>query len=407
MRMTSSTTAAGAARWCALAALLTVMPAGIACDKVPLTAPSDSTITLYADTTSLALNGTATITAMVIESAGTAVQNGTVVTFLTTLGTLDPAEARTQNGKATVTLHAGTKSGTASISATSGGNTTESALSIAVGASAASTVTLAASPSSLPANGGAVQLTAAVYDAGGNRLPGVTVTFTSDAGSVSPTSAATNSNGEATSTLTTTQDATVTATVVGADSTTLTAEAAIVVRAAPTVSITVGTTSPVEDSAVSFTFTVTPSANAAVRSATVSFGDGSAQSLNTNGTTSVSHVYTSSGTYTVIATATDAAGETTTATASVVIADAAPLNVTLSASGLTKNAVTTLTASVTSTTTPSIEGYTWSFGDGATRTTSGSPTTHIYTAAGTYTVTVRVVTVDGRSGSAEIEIIVS
>ena len=87
---------------------------------MPLTAPTGSTVTLFTNTTILPVNGTAEITATVLEAAGTFVQNGTVVTFTTTLGTLDPAEARTKNGKATVRLLAGTRSGRATVRAFSG-----------------------------------------------------------------------------------------------------------------------------------------------------------------------------------------------------------------------------------------------------------------------------------------------
>jgi hypothetical protein len=41
------------------------------CNSVPLTAPTNATITLYANTTIVPLNGTAQITATVIQSGGT------------------------------------------------------------------------------------------------------------------------------------------------------------------------------------------------------------------------------------------------------------------------------------------------------------------------------------------------
>ena len=78
-----------------------------ACDKVPLTAPSGTTIRLYTNTQVLPLNGTAQITASVLESGGWPVQNGTVVTFTTSLGSVTPAEATTTDGKVTVIFNAG------------------------------------------------------------------------------------------------------------------------------------------------------------------------------------------------------------------------------------------------------------------------------------------------------------
>ena len=90
---------------------LLVLVASAACDKVPLTAPTGATVTLFSNTTIVPVNGSAEITATVIEAGGTGVQNGTVVSFTTTIGTIDPTEARTQNGKATVRLNAGGRSG--------------------------------------------------------------------------------------------------------------------------------------------------------------------------------------------------------------------------------------------------------------------------------------------------------
>src|SRR5687768_4589195 len=96
--------------------LLTLM-ASAACDKVPLTAPTGSTVTLFSNTTIVPVNGTAEITATVIENGGTLVQNGTLVTFTTTIGLLDPNEARTRDGKVTVRLNAGNRSGRAVVRA--------------------------------------------------------------------------------------------------------------------------------------------------------------------------------------------------------------------------------------------------------------------------------------------------
>src|SRR5687768_5114465 len=78
-----------------------------ACDKVPLLAPTGSVITLLPVTTSVSLNSEVTIIATVIENgqavggtggavaarpgAGTPVQNGTLVSFTTTIGRIEPA----------------------------------------------------------------------------------------------------------------------------------------------------------------------------------------------------------------------------------------------------------------------------------------------------------------------------
>jgi len=308
-----------------------VVAAGAACDKVPLTAPTASLIVLFANTTSVPINGVAEVTATVTESAGTPVQNGTVVTFFTSLGTIDPPEARTQGGKATVRLRAGASSGVATVRASSGGNTTiDPQLTIAVGAAAAARIELFAEPATLPSGGGTVQLRAVAYDSGGNRLPSVQVSFSTTAGTLTVQAATTDAGGEARSALTTNVETTVTATVSAASDKNVTASVKVGLRNAPTVTIAVGTAAPTARQPVSFTFTVAAGASgSAVRTAVATFGDGDSQVLGTSGATPASHTYNAAGTYTVTATATDAAGETTVATASVTVTAALPSRVEL------------------------------------------------------------------------------
>lgn len=93
------------------------------CSRVPLTAPTKSTISLYASGSAMPVDGSVNVTANIIEEAGTPVHNGTLVTFTTTLGHLEPASAGTVNGQATVKLVADGVAGTATVSAFSGGAT--------------------------------------------------------------------------------------------------------------------------------------------------------------------------------------------------------------------------------------------------------------------------------------------
>src|SRR6059036_29000 len=78
-----------------------------ACNKVPLLAPTGSSITLTASATVLPVNGTTQLIAQVLESAGTPPQDGTLVTFTTTLGTVQPPQAETSGGRVIVTFNAG------------------------------------------------------------------------------------------------------------------------------------------------------------------------------------------------------------------------------------------------------------------------------------------------------------
>jgi len=374
-----------------------------ACDKMPLVAPTGTTITLFASSTTLGLNASIEIAANVIESAGTPVQNGTVVTFTTTLGTIEPAEARTNNGKASVRLVAGTRSGTAEVSAFSGGASTKEALKFSVGAAAAANVVLLANPSALPASGGVVQLTAIVNDSSGNRLAGVPVSFTTDAGGIAPASVVSDGNGEARSALTTTAKSKVTASIVGGTGAggVLTASLDIPVRVGPTVTISTPTANLVPGVAATFAVSVT-AGGAAVRTATIDFGDGGSQAVSTAGTSTVVHSYRSSGTFLLTAVATDTAGETTTATASVSV-QAVTVNVTLSFAPATvkKDVPVDFTATVTTNPTGvALSRYQWFIDGTLIATTSGNALSHIFTVAGTHEVRVRVEATSGASGEA-------
>ncbi len=137
----------------AAAVLLTLTTTLSACNKVPLIAPSGSSLTVFSTTTVLPVNGSAEIVAVILEGgqgsgtgagggntagAGTPVHDGTTVMFTTTLGRLDPAEAQTSGGRATVKLLGDGRSGTATITAFSGA--ARNTVDILIGAAAAARV---------------------------------------------------------------------------------------------------------------------------------------------------------------------------------------------------------------------------------------------------------------------------
>jgi hypothetical protein len=272
-----------------------------ACDKAPLVAPTESTLTLSVTSIFVPTGGTTEVSAYVVESAGTPVQNGTTVLFTTNLGRFDPAEAQTRNGVAVTTFIAGDASGLASIRAFSGsasaggsGDNATDAVEITVGSAAVETVLLAANPGSVPSEGGTVDLLATVTATNGRSLPGILVTFTSSEGTLANPTVVTDASGQARTTLTTTRTATVTATAGAKTSSTVT-----VTRRDPpsvataTISATPGTPTPGVGQTVSFTanLNVTPP-DAAIQATRYqwNFGDGS--SVTTNGNTT-SHAYTS------------------------------------------------------------------------------------------------------------------
>ena len=311
----------------ALAACVGIVASG--CDKLPLLAPQLSTISLTSNSTIVQANGTAEIRATVLESAGTPVQNGTTVSFTTTLGTVNPPDARTVNGVATTQFVGNGQSGEAEIRAASGGakpaDTANPSLKLKVGGAAAGRLAVSATPSRLPAAGGSSTITATVSDTSGNPLASVPVTFSTTNGTLS--------NPVATYWFQRTgighfeHDQ-------GCDrdrcgrrerdrcdhpgdcqrcgGSRANAGLRDNVAADPTVGQTV-------------TFTLNVGAGSATadpfRSIVINFGDGSSQDLGgVSGTVTVAHVYDASDTYTVTATGTTASGDSQTATTVIFVA---------------------------------------------------------------------------------------
>ena len=100
--------------------VLLTIAATAACGWDPLVAPVASTISVSATATTVAPGGSTDVFAVVIEEAGTPVHNGTVVRFSTTLGRVEPEQATTRDGIARATFTAGSTTGTAKVTASSG-----------------------------------------------------------------------------------------------------------------------------------------------------------------------------------------------------------------------------------------------------------------------------------------------
>ena len=122
-------------------------------------------------------------------------------------------------------------------------------------------------------------------------------------------------------------------------------------------------------------------------------------SVQLSGTTqNVSHTYQSQGAFTVTATGTTASGVTKRATTSITVAPAAPLNFTLAASPnpTTVGNPTNFAVTFEGTAPTNVSRYDWNFGDGATTTTPGRTTNHVYQSIGTKLARVTVRTTDGK-----------
>jgi hypothetical protein len=400
------------------------MPLFSACDKVPLLAPTGSVITLFAAANTVPLNGDVEIVANVIENgstssttpttpgtgtpgtgttgtttttsagAGTPVQNGTLVSFTTTIGRIEPSEARTSNGQVRVRFFSGGQSGTATITAFSGGASGKLE-NLKVGTAAVERVIVSASPQTLAPGGGSSTITARVEDTSGAGLAGVPVTFTTDNGSLNPPTVTTDANGVATTVLNTPRAAKVTANVAGK-----TADVSVGLNPRTGISITAPTTQVAAGLPATFTVNVGTTAN--ISNVTVDFGDGTQQSLGAiSGSTTISHVYNESGTFTVRATATDASGFNEQVSTSVTILPAQPPSVTITGPQSARTGETVLFTATVSGATSTILRYEWDFGaDSNPRTvvTTSNRQSTTYAAAGTKVVNVHVVQAVGPAG---------
>ena len=412
-------------------ATLSVLAAG--CEKVPLLAPSGSTITLTATATALPLNGTTQIVAQVVEPSGTAPHSGTQVTFTTTLGSVQPANVETDtNGQAIAIFRAGTSNGTATITAISGGVSASgnAAVKIAIGTAAVGSVRLGANPTILPPTGGTTSLVAQVFDINGNALVNAPVFFTTSAGTIDQFVVNTDQSGIATARLTTANQATVTASV-GAQggsttpgtgtggggggtgttpaaptSTQSTATITVLIGGAPQVVITPPTTPPGAGLPAAYTFAVTAATTngCLVRDLTVNWGDGQVQDLGAvTGSAVVQHAYAIAGSYTIKATVTDSCGFTQTVSSGVSVIVTANPTIIITPSVPTGSKTATFTIQVTPPTGVGIVDALINFGDGVTSDLGGVTGTitvqHTYpnVANQTYTVTVTVTDTLGRT----------
>ena len=389
-----------------LLALMSVLAWGAlassACEKVPLMAPTGTVITLVASTNVLPINGSTDLTAVLIEngttgsdsttttSAGTPVHNGTLVSFTTSLGRIEPAEARTANGKVTVKLLADGRSGVATVTAFSG--SASEVLEVVIGAAATETVTISASPASVPANGGTAVISAQVTDASGNPLVGVPVSFTTSGGTLTPSSAVTDQNGQAAVTLTTTTRATVVASAGGR-----TAQTTVDLRSRSSISLTSPGSSIFVGAPASFT--VNPGTAVAFSDVTIDFGDGQARSLGAiSSSTPVIHFYESSGVFPVTVLGIDVDGGVAPASGSVAVVTW-PFSASSSPTSGPMTTIFAFSVSGLPTTVP-IDHIHWNFGDETETDTASTSTTHSYASGGIKTVTVTVFPLYGDPRSA-------
>jgi adhesin/invasin len=392
----------------AVLTLAAVVALASACDKVPLLAPAGTVITIFPANTTVPLNGEIEIIATVIENgtvstttpgtgtggtggtttttkaAGTPVQNGTLVSFTTTIGRIEPREARTNNGEVHVRFIADGGSGTAKITAYSGGavGTIDNLL---VGSAAADHLIVSVNPQTVPSTGGTATVQARVENTAGTGISGIPVTFSTTNGTLTPTTATTDSNGVATTSITTSREATVTATA-GTKSGTGTVRIGerSNLTITPPDAATVGTQAA---------FTIAASTTAPITDAVINWGDGSTEQIGlVNGSITRRHTYSASGNYPVTVSGRTPTGETETASATVSVGG---LQATMTASPNPAGLNVPVNFAVGNVTGAQVREYRWDFGDGSTQTTPGPETQHSYNRTATYTARVQVIGVSG------------
>ncbi len=374
----------------ALVAGVAIFAAG--CEKAQLLAPTQSTLSVSANAIVIPSSGSTQVQAMVLEQAGTPVQNGTTVRFTTNLGRLEPVEAQTRNGVATTTFFADGTSGIAQVRAVSGsasgGDSTANVVAITVGSAAvgATGVTVRANPSTVPVGGGTVELIATVTGEKNEAISGITVSFTTNRGTLSAGTAVTNAAGEARVQLTTNRETTVTASV-GARQNTVT----VGINPPATVTLVPGTALVGQPMSLK----VTPTTGTAPR-VVVNWGDGSDTDLGIVAfERTITHTYGDSGSYTLTATSTDG-GESFTNSVTVTVSPRPSPTVTASSTTPTTGVAVTFTVTA-GTGGAGLRNLKIDFGDGG-EVDLGTPATavqvtHSFSSGGTYTV--RVTQTDG------------
>jgi hypothetical protein len=145
------------------------------CHQAPPTAPTGTTLQIFANPTFIqAHTGVSVISVLLTEPAGTLVPDNTVVQFFTTLGQIDE-QGRTNDGVARVNLRADSRSGKATVTATSG--PVNGTVDVDIGGVLPARVVVRADPPRIT-NSGSTHVFAVVTDASGNPVANVQVVFT-------------------------------------------------------------------------------------------------------------------------------------------------------------------------------------------------------------------------------------
>lgn len=154
----------------------------VACDSTSPVAPAGTVLSISASPTRIASDGVSIIRVTAFRPNGTPVNPGTAILLSTTIGSVPASVETNDRGEALAQLQGNGDFGTATVTASVGGSEGVT-VEVQVGISAGS-ITLQASPSSVPETGGEVELLTLVRDDQGQPLSGAAVNFRTEIGSL-------------------------------------------------------------------------------------------------------------------------------------------------------------------------------------------------------------------------------
>jgi hypothetical protein len=153
-----------------------------------------------------------------------------------------------------------------------------------------------------------------------------------------------------------------------------------------------------------------------VRNVHMDWGDGTSQDLGAiSGTATVSHAYTTAGNFTVTATLTDTAGNTSSVSTAVTVVATATPTIVITVQSVTPSsghpATVTFQVQVTAPSGVGIQDALITWGDGSSQDLGGLSGTvtlqHTYTTAGSFTVTLQVKDTLGRTTQGSTSVTIS
>ncbi len=174
------------------------------CDKATPVAPSGTVLTISANPSQIALNGTSTITVVGRKPDGNPLNPGTEIRLSSDIGTIASVVTTDSSGTATTVFHADSRTGTAKVMATTGGGDAKAEADIQVGTGSGSkpvTPLVTVSPNNIPVNGSATVTVIARNADGTPAAAGQPVILTASLGTLADPRPLTDANGTATTKL--------------------------------------------------------------------------------------------------------------------------------------------------------------------------------------------------------------